>query len=228
MLHYQPIVSLRDGRVSHHEALVRMRDEHGARLLAPSAFLPAAERSGLVREIDRLVIDSVARTLSRSRGAHTRIAVNLSALSVTDEAMLSHIRRALQQSGVAPSRLVAEITETESICDMDQARRFCLGLRELGCEVALDDFGAGFGALHYLKHLPFSYLKIDGDFIGALTRSSADQLVVRALVGLAKGMGFATIAEFVEDRPTQQMLCELGVDYAQGFHLGRPVAAAPV
>ena len=90
------------------------------------------------------------------------------------------------------------------------------------------DFGAGFGAFHYLKHLPFSYLKIDGDFICGLPGSAHDQLVVRALVGLARGMGFATIAEFVRDAATMELLTELGVDYAQGFHVGRPRALAPV
>jgi EAL domain-containing protein (putative c-di-GMP-specific phosphodiesterase class I) len=228
VLHYQPIVALRDGRTSHYEALVRLSDGAGGRLLAPRAFLPAAERSGVVRDIDRMVVDHVASVLARSREGDTRIAVNLSALSVTDAAMLGHIHRRLQRHGVQPSRLVVEITETASICDLNQAREFCAGLRALGCEVALDDFGAGFGAFHYLKHLPFSYLKIDGDFITALTTSTEDRLVVDALVRLGRGMGFATIAEFVADQDTQDLLAELGVDYAQGFHVGPPSAAAPV
>src|SRR5439155_8740050 len=100
-------------------------------------------------------------------------------------------------------------------CDMRQAKAFCAGAQALGCAVALDDFGAGFGGLHYLKHLPFSYLKIDGDFIRGLPCSAHDQRVVRALVGLARGIGFSTIAEFVRDRATMRMLRELGVDYAQ-------------
>jgi EAL domain-containing protein (putative c-di-GMP-specific phosphodiesterase class I) len=228
VLHYQPIVSLRDGRVSHHEALVRMSEGSGGPLLVPRAFLPAAERSGVVREIDRMVVDRVTHVLARSPGGSTRIAVNLSALSLTDTEMLSHIRRRLREHRVDASRLVVEITETASICDLDQARDFCAGLRALGCDVALDDFGAGFGAFHYLKHLPFSYLKIDGDFITTLTRSAADRLVVDALVRLGRGMGFATIAEFVADQDTQDLLARIGVDYAQGFHLGRPGAAAPV
>jgi EAL domain-containing protein (putative c-di-GMP-specific phosphodiesterase class I) len=228
VLHYQPIVSLRDGRTSHHEALVRLSDGAGGRLLAPRAFLPAAERSGVVRDIDRMVVDRVACVLARSPEGGTRIAINLSALSVTDAAMLGHIHRRLQRHGVDPSRMVIEITETASICDLGQAREFCAGLRALGCEVALDDFGAGFGAFHYLKHLPFSYLKIDGDFITALTSSSDDRLVVEALVRLGRGMGFATIAEFVADQDTEDLLAALGVDYAQGYHLGRPSAATPL
>jgi EAL domain-containing protein (putative c-di-GMP-specific phosphodiesterase class I) len=228
VLHYQPIISLRDGRTSHHEALVRMSEGAGGPLLGPRAFLPAAERSGMVREIDRMVVDRVARVLARSRKGHTRIAVNLSALSVTDAAMLAHIHRCLQRHRVRPARLVVEITETASICDLGRAREFCAGLNALGCEVALDDFGAGFGAFHYLKHLRFSYLKIDGEFITALTSSAQDRLVVDALVRLGRGLGFATIAEFVADQDTQDLLARLGVDYAQGFHVGRPSAAAPV
>ena len=233
VLHYQPIVSLRDGRVSHHEALVRLTDGPHGRLLAPASFLPAAERYGLIGDIDRMVLAKVAAVLADrggSRGARggARIAVNLSALSVSDARMLPHIERLLARHRVSPARLVIELTETASISDMEQAQAFCAGAQALGCAVALDDFGTGFGALHYLKHLRFSYLKIDGGFISSLTRSRHDQLVVRALVGLARGMGFSTIAEFVRDRPTLELLRELGVDYAQGFHLGRPRPVAPV
>jgi EAL domain-containing protein (putative c-di-GMP-specific phosphodiesterase class I) len=174
-----------------------------------------------------MVVHRVASVLARSRQGDTKIAVNLSALSVTDAGMLAHVHHCLQRHRVRPSRLVIEITETASICDLSQAREFCAGLRALGCEVALDDFGAGFGALHYLKHLPFNYLKIDGDFITALTSSADDRLVVEALVRLGRGMGFATIAEFVADQGTQDLVAQLGVDYAQGFHLGRPSAVAP-
>ena len=229
VLHYQPIVSLSDGRTSHHEALVRLADEGGGPPLAPAAFLPAAERHGLICEIDRMVLDKVASVLgSAEAGSSVRIAVNLSALSVSDGRMLCYIERVLARHGAPPWRLVIELTETASICDMRQAQAFCAGAQALGCAVALDDFGVGFGALHYLKHLPFSYLKIDGDFIRGLPRSTHDQLVVRALVGLARGIGFSTIAEFVRDRATMRILRELGVDYAQGFHVGRPRALAPL
>ncbi|HWX74855.1 MAG TPA: EAL domain-containing protein [Solirubrobacteraceae bacterium] len=229
VLHYQPIVSLRDGRVSHHEALVRLADEPGGGLLAPGAFLPAAERFGLICDIDRLVLERVIALLGSAGGeSDARIAVNVSALSVSDGRLLGFIERCLARHRVRPSRLVLELTETASISDMAQAKAFCAGAQALGCAVALDDFGAGFGAFHYLKHLAFSYLKIDGDFISGLPGSAHDQLVVRALVGLARGMGFATIAEFVHDQQTLRLLERLGVDYAQGFHVGRPRALAPV
>lgn len=219
VLHYQPIVSLADGRLSHHEALVRLADEPGGGVIGPASFLPAAERYGLIRAIDRMVLEKVVTLLADSPGS---IAMNLSALSVTDPAMLDEIERVLALHGVDPRRLVIEVTETASISDMPRASGFCAGVQRLGCAVALDDFGAGFGSFHYLKHLPFRYLKIDGDFIRGLPGSTHDQLVVRALVGLVREMGQQTIAEFVGDRQTLELLREYGVDYAQGFEIGRP------
>ncbi len=224
-VHYQPIVSLADGSPSHYEALVRLADEPSGRLVAPGRFLPAAERYGLIRDVDRLVLAHVA-TLLGGRG-DARVAINLSALSVTDPTMLTYIDRCLDRHGVDPGRLVIEITETAAISDMDRARSFCDGLVTLGCAIALDDFGAGFGSFQYLKHLPFDYLKIDGDFVRTLPSSPKDQLVVQALVGLAQGMGKRTIAEYVTDRATLELLRRYGVDYAQGFELGRPHPRMP-
>src|ERR1700682_5394323 len=195
------------GRISYHEALLRLADEPGGRLVAPARFLPAAERYGLIREIDRMVLDKVAELLSLSaRRPAPTIAVNLSALSVTDEGMLAHIEGGLAAHGVDPSRLVIEVTETASISDMERARVFCEGVQRLGCAIALDDFGAGFGSFQYLKQLPFRYLKIDGDFIRGLPSSPNDQLVVQAIVGVVKGMGRMTIAEFVGDEPTMRLV----------------------
>jgi EAL domain-containing protein (putative c-di-GMP-specific phosphodiesterase class I) len=223
VLHYQPIVSLADGRVSHHEALVRLADQPDGSLVAPGRFLPAAERYGLIRDIDRMVLGKVAALLARDSGEDgVRIAMNLSALSVTDGEMLGHIERGLAQHDVDPARLVVEVTETAAISDMERASAFCEGVQALGCAVALDDFGTGFGSFHYLKRLPFSYLKIDGDFVRGLLHSHTDQLVVKALVGVARGLGRHTIAEFVGDRPTMVMLRSFGVDYAQGYEIGRP------
>jgi EAL domain-containing protein (putative c-di-GMP-specific phosphodiesterase class I) len=224
VLHFQPIVRVRDRTVAHHEALLRLADEPRGRLVAPAHFLPAAERYGLIRDIDRMVVDRVAAQLAGQPAARGGIAVNLSALSVTDAGMLEHIARRLDHHAVDASRLVVELTETAAISDMDSARRFCAGALALGCEVALDDFGAGFGSFQYLKHLPFSYLKIDGDFVRRLPSSRTDQLLVQALAGVARGMGAQTIAEFVGDEATIELLRGYGVDYAQGYAVGRPRA----
>jgi EAL domain-containing protein (putative c-di-GMP-specific phosphodiesterase class I) len=233
-LHYQPIVALRGGAVTHHEALVRLADEPDGRLVAPASFLPAAERYGLVRAIDRLVVSRVAAVLgdaspvSAERSAQPRrIALNLSALSVTDRGMLAHIEHELVRHRVDPARLVVEITETAAISDMRRAQAFCEGIEALGCAIALDDFGVGFGSLYYAKRLPFSYLKIDGDFVRELPASPNDKLLVSAIVDVARGMGRETIAEFVGDQATVELLRELDVDYAQGFHIGRPAPLLP-
>ena len=241
VLHFQPIVGVADRRVSHYEALLRLADEPDGSLIAPGRFLAAAERHGLIREIDRMVIDRVAALLggdsnlaaagsparseraSPSATPHTRIAVNVSALSITDPAMLSYLAERLHSRGVEPSRLVVEITETAAISNMERAQAFCAGVLALGCEIALDDFGAGFGSFQYLKHLPFSYLKIDGDFIRRLPVSRTDQLVVKGLAGIVRGMRRRTIAEFVGDEETMSMLLGYGVDYAQGYQIGRPL-----
>jgi EAL domain-containing protein (putative c-di-GMP-specific phosphodiesterase class I) len=221
VLHFQPIVSLRSGEPSHYEALVRLADEPSGRLVSPSHFLAAAERYGLIFDLDRLVVSKAVGVLARGSD---RVAVNLSALSTTDPAMLSHIAGELHRRRVAPGRLVVEITETAAISDMRRAQAFCAEVRALGCAIALDDIGAGFGSFYYLKHLPFDYLKIDGHFVRSLPTSLNDQLVVKALVGVARGMGKQTVAEFVGDAATVELLREYGVDHAQGFALGRPGA----
>ncbi len=228
-VHYQPILALCDGTVAHHEALVRLADEPDGRLVAPAEFLPAAERYGLVRAIDRLVVSRVVALLAQtfdSKDAPRSVAVNLSALSVTDRGMLGYIEGELLRHGVDPARLVVEITETAAISDMRRAQAFCEGVLGLGCAIALDDFGVGFGSLYYAKRLPFTYLKIDGDFVRELTASRNDRLLVSAIVDVARGMGRETIAEFVGDEATVELLRELGVDYAQGFHIGRPAPLA--
>jgi EAL domain-containing protein (putative c-di-GMP-specific phosphodiesterase class I) len=228
MLHYQPIVSLQDGAISHYEALIRLADSPDGSLTPPCAFLPAAERYGLIQQIDRTVIAKVCALMGGElagepgRASQARVAVNLSALSITDRGMLAHIERELVRNDVNPDRLVIEVTETAAIGDMRRARAFCEGVHTLGSSVALDDFGAGFGSFQYLKRLPFRYLKIDGDFIRTLPTSRKDQLVVQALVSVARGMGKLTIAEYVGDEPTIGLLRHYGVDYAQGFELGRP------
>jgi EAL domain-containing protein (putative c-di-GMP-specific phosphodiesterase class I) len=224
VLHYQPIVCLEDGTVSHHEALLRLADDSDGQLVAPGSFLPAAERYGLVRQIDRMVLGEAIYLMGAELADRdTPVAVNLSALSVTGEGTLAHIERLLASYEVDPSRLILEVTETAAISDMGRASEFCRGVQRLGCAVALDDFGAGFGSFRYLKRLPFDYLKIDGDFVRALPRSHKDQLVVQALVRVAQGMGKRTIAEYVGGQETIALLRSYGVDYAQGFAIGRPV-----
>ena len=227
VLHYQPILSLDSNEIVHYEALVRLADEGDGPPLPPGEWLAAAERYGLIGEIDRLVVSKAVRRLAHGEGMGIAgegmgIAVNLSARSIVDGGMLGHIERELLRHGVAACRLTLEVTETAAISDMASARAFCEGAAALGCPLALDDFGVGFASFHHLKHLPFSQLKIDGEFIRGLCDSAQDRLMVSALVEVAKGMGMRTIAEWVGDEPTIELLRELGVDGAQGFQIGRP------
>ena len=228
-LYQQPIVALDTGEVVAHELLLRMRDESGD-VIPPGAFLPVAERFGLVQDIDRWVVRTAIRTLEREQaaGRRPRFEINLSGASVTDPDLEHYIEVELAASRADPSGLVFELTETAAIVNVDRARRFATRLAELGCEFALDDFGAGFGSFYYLKHIPFDYLKIDGDFVRGLVDSREDQHVVRAIVEIASGMGKRTVAEFVGDDATMRMLGELGVDFAQGYHLGRPAPLADI
>jgi diguanylate cyclase (GGDEF)-like protein/PAS domain S-box-containing protein len=223
VLHAQPVVETLSGRTTQHELLVRMVDPHGD-LILPGSFLPIAERFGLMREIDRWVLTRAIRMLGEHRadGRRPTVEINLSAHSLVDPQLAAHIGRELRATGVSARQLIFEVTETTAIGNIAAARTFAERLGELGCRFALDDFGAGFGSFYYLKHLPFDYIKIDGEFVRNCTEDPTDRLVIRAVVELARGMGKRTIAEFVGDKATLITLQQLGVDYAQGYHLGPP------
>ena len=148
--------------------------------------------------------------------------INMSGKTLVEPDLLEDLQRMIAACPVLPRRLVVEVTETAAIVNIDKARRVARTLRELGCEFALDDFGAGFASFYYLKHLDFDYLKIDGEFIRTLNVNRTDELVVKSVVDIARGLGARTIAEFVGDDETVELLRQLGVDYGQGYHLGRP------
>jgi diguanylate cyclase (GGDEF)-like protein len=218
----QPILSLRTNEVSQYELLLRMRD--GDELLPPHAFLPSAERSGMVREIDMWVTRQAIHLIDQQRraGQDLRLEVNLSGRTLGDATLPRAIREELRNVPIDPGSLIFEVTETAAVLNMDEAREFATQLTDMGCRFALDDFGAGFGSFYYLKYLPLEFLKIDGDFIGDLASNDTDQAMVRAIVGLSAQLGKATIAEFVGDAETIELLREYGVDFAQGFHVGHP------
>ncbi|MDX6521632.1 MAG: hypothetical protein QOF08_2237, partial [Gaiellales bacterium] len=217
VLFAQPIVDLSSGETVQRELLIRMRERDGT-FVSPGEFLPAAERYGLIGEIDTWVIGQAAALAAGG----TPVEINLSGLSIGDPAILAAVERALEESGADPKLLVFEVTETAVASDLDAGRAFAEQLKALGCGFALDDFGTGFGGLTYLKHLPADTLKIDIDFVRDLLTSEPDQRLVRAIVDLAHGFGQTTIAEGVEDEQTLQRLREMGVDRAQGYFLGRP------
>ena len=228
-LHAQPILSLTTSEVSQYELLVRMKEPNGE-LLPPHAFLPSAERSGLIQEIDAWVTRRAIRLIDQHQrvGRELRLEVNLSGRTLGDSTLPQVIEEELRKTPIDPANLIFEVTETAAVLNMDEAREFALELRRMGCRFALDDFGAGFGSFYYLKYLPVEFLKIDGDFIGDLSRSDTDQAMVKAMVDLSRGLGKATIAEFVGNDRTVELLRDYGVDYVQGFHIGRPQPIAEI
>jgi PAS domain S-box-containing protein len=221
-LHAQPIIDLASGETVQRELLIRMRGTDGS-LIPPGAFLPAAEKHGAIRDIDRWVIAKGADLAATG----IDVEINISAASIGDPGLIADIEHELERTGADPSRLVFEITETALIEETEVAVTLAERLRRLGCRFALDDFGSGYGGFHYLKHLPMDFLKIDREFIRDARTDEADQHVIRAIVGLAKGFGLQTIAEGVEDQETLELLREFGVDHVQGFHVGRPALLEP-
>ncbi|MHB1467577.1 MAG: EAL domain-containing protein [Solirubrobacteraceae bacterium] len=223
-LHCQPIVDFASGSVAQWELLLRLPGA-GGELILPSQFLYTAERSDLILDIDRWVLSEALKLVAEQRdlGRSVRLAVNISGRSVGAPELLALVEEELASTAVEPSSLVLEVTETAAIANMDRARGFASELQSLGCHFALDDFGAGFGSFYYLKHIPFDYVKIDGEFIRNLPASTTDQLIVDSIVQMSKGLGKHTVAEFVGDQDTVEILKAHGVDYGQGFHLGRPI-----
>jgi diguanylate cyclase (GGDEF)-like protein len=219
----QPIVELGTGNTSQYELLLRMKDETGD-LIPPGSFLYIAERLDMVQEIDRWVVKSAIGMLEEHerQGHPLTLEVNLSGRSIGDPELLELIVAELARTRVTPENLIFEVTETTAVANMSAARAFGDRLSELGCRFALDDFGAGFGSFYYLKHLPFDFLKIDGEFVRNCRVSHTDRLLIRAVVDIARGLEKKTVAEIVGDDETVQLLTELGVDYGQGYHLGRP------
>ncbi len=213
----QPIIDLRSGATVSHELLLRMRERDGT-IRAPCSFLPAAERSGVIHELDRWVIGQAARLA----GAGHDVELNLSADSLGDPSLADDFIAAVTEHGADPARIVVELTETALLPDDTVAWTFIERIRALGCEFALDDFGTGFGTFSYLKRLPIDYLKIDIDFVRDLRSNPASRNVVEAVVALARSFGHRTIAEGVEDDETLQTLRRMGVDYAQGYLIGHP------
>ena len=224
VLYGQPILDLRENEVSQYEVLLRLRDDEGGELLTPSTFLYVAERFGLIQAIDGWVVGRAIELIAENERAGRPLVlhVNISGKSIGDPRVAALIESALTTAGIDPSRLVVELTETAAMANIEEAKAFAHRLRARGCRLALDDFGAGLGSFYYLKNLPFDYLKIDGDLIRGLAASRMDQLVVEAIVGIARGMGKKTVAEFVSDDETVRLLDKAGVDYAQGYHVGRP------
>ena len=223
-LHLQPIMNIADGRISSAEVLLRLRDQD--ELVPPARFLYIAERVGLMPRVDAWVIDRSVQLLARLRAEHDpefEFEVNLSGHSIGNPEIEQAICDSLTVYDVDPSALILEITETAAVGDVALARAFAERITDLGCAFALDDFGAGFGSFYYLKHLLFDYVKIDGEFVAHVHESQVDRTIMRSIVGIARDLGKRTVAEFVSTPEVLQVCREEGVDFAQGYLIGKPV-----
>ncbi|MGZ4436947.1 MAG: sensor domain-containing protein [Nocardioidaceae bacterium] len=226
VLHLQPILDLATDTVTGAEVLVRMVD--GDEVVPPSRFLPIAERTGQIVDLDCWVIEHSIALLRDIRAVDPdfRLEVNVSGRSIGHPALERAVLGALDEHGVAADGLVLEITETSAVADVETARRFAERMARAGCEFALDDFGAGFGSFYYLKHLDFDYVKIDGEFVANVHANPADRLILNSIVGVARGLGKKTVAEFVGEQAVLDVVRAEGVDLAQGYFVGMPVPVA--
>ncbi|GAB3301783.1 EAL domain-containing protein [Epidermidibacterium keratini] len=222
-LHLQPIYDVRAGRVAGAEALVRLAD--GGELVHPGRFIYIAERAGLIAELDAWVIRNAVPMLGtlRQYAGDFEIGVNISARSLGNALIEDALTDVIEQIGVRRGELIVEITETAAVQDITVARDFADRMRDLGVEIALDDFGAGFGSFHYLKHISFDWVKVDGEFVANAHRDPRDLAMLRSIVGLANDLGVRTVAEWVSSPAAMDVARELGMDAAQGFAIGAPV-----
>jgi EAL domain-containing protein (putative c-di-GMP-specific phosphodiesterase class I) len=229
-IYYQPIVPIgrRGDDWAHYELLLRMRDERGE-LVAPTAFIPAAERYNLMPSLDRWVISQTLESLAYRGEPGVEpytLAINLSGTTLNDARFLDFLLDELSAASVPPGALCFEITETAAIANLAQVVSFMRALKARGCRFSLDDFGTGLSSLTYLKNLPVDYVKIDGQFISNVTRDPADECVVESIARMARAFKIQAIAERVESREVMQRLGELGVSFAQGFFIAVPQSVA--
>ena len=224
VLFQQPVVRLKDRKTVHHEVLLRIRDEDGEHIL-PGNFIELAESLGLIQDIDMRVVEKTLaylRAQERSDGK-LRYFVNLSRVSISDQHWVQRMTALLHGSGVNPSQLVFEITETAAMSEIDVTITFIKRLKEMGCRFALDDFGAGFSSFYYLKRFDVDYLKIDGSFIRDLATDEGSRIFVRALNDVARGLDKQVIAEWVETPEALNLLLGMGTQFGQGHLFQRPV-----
>jgi len=227
VLFHQEIRPLASGVRPFHEILLRMLDEEG-KLIPPGRFIPIAEEHDLATAIDLWVVRQTLKLLSRGAApalAEATIAINLSGRSLGDEGFLEEIKGAILESGIETGRLYFEITETAAVANMADANRFIASLKDMGCRFVLDDFGSGFSSFAYLKNLPVDLLKIDGEFVRSMEGDATNRAMVASVNQIGQVMGLGTIAEWVENEATYELLREMGVDFVQGYFVHRPEVA---
>ena len=223
ILLFQPILDIQTKQINHYECLSRIKNEDGS-FLMPEDFIGFAEDLGLIGKIDRMVLKKAIKQhiKFKQQGKTIKLAVNLSGRSFNDITIFDDIKTLLEAPGVEPGQIIFEITETAAVSDFSAAQDLITKIKDLGCSLALDNFGVGFSSFFYLKHLPVDYVKIDGSFITQLDRSFEDKVFVRSLIEVSQALGKKTVAEFVENEDILMFLKGFGVDYVQGYHIGKP------
>lgn len=223
VLYFQPILELKTDRISHYECLVRLISEQGS-VIPPGEFIEHAEVLGLIGHIDRIVMGkAIAQHLEfNKKGMNVGLSINLSGRSLNDKTVSHEIKRLLTLPRVNPEKIIFEITETAAISNFPSARTLINEMKNLGCRFAIDDFGVGFSSFQYLKDLAVDYVKIDGSFIRKIDTSHGDRIFVKSMSEIAHALGKKTIAEFVENEAIVSVLREYDIDYAQGYHIGKP------
>lgn len=223
-LAWQPVIDSRTGAVAHYEGLLRLFSDDG-KISSAGTLIPIAERMGFIPMIDKLVLTKVAEELRHDK--EVSLALNVSNLTTNDHSYFALLSQLVEETPDIAPRLIIELTETAIHGDLKHMARFCAEVQALGCQVALDDFGAGYTSFRQLKALSVDMVKIDGAFIRDLTDNADSRFFVKTLLDFTRGFGLKSVAEFVENGEIAKMLMELGVDYLQGYYFAKPLNHRP-
>jgi len=223
LLLYQPILDIKKNKISHYECLIRMKGNED-KIIMPDEFIGFAEELGLIGKIDRWVIKTAIKKQAQLQQNNNfcKLAINLSGWSMNDGSIFEDIAAQLLLHKVNPKQIIFEITETSAVSNFLAAQNLIKNIKSLGCAIALDDFGVGFSSFYYLKHLPVDYVKIDGSFVKHVDKNKDDKIFVKALTEVSQTLGKQVVAEFVENEAILQVLKDFGIEYAQGYHIGKP------
>ncbi len=219
LLYYQPVFSISNGEIVHYEALIRLKDD-GAGVILPEKFIPVAENFGLMQQIDTWVVNSCLTHMAER--PDMKVFINISGATLEDKDLLDTIESNIRTSGVSPSRIGFEITETSAVRDLSNVERWIRKLKKLGCLFALDDFGTGFSSFSYLQALPVDFIKLDKTFVQNVDKVPVNRAIIQAIISISSILGKKTIAEYIENEAVYKVIKELGVYGGQGFFLGRP------
>jgi EAL domain-containing protein (putative c-di-GMP-specific phosphodiesterase class I) len=224
LLFYQPIMSIGTQEIEHYECLLRMIGS-GNEIISPHMFIETAEKTGLILHLDQRVLELafIKQAELIQQGHNIKLSINLSGEMLSNRETFNIITKLLDKYHLDASKFIFEVTETQAVTSLQSAHDLINNVKSIGGSFALDDFGVGFSSMNYLKKLRVNFLKIDGSFIKNIHNNHEDQLFVNAIKSVAQGMGIKTIAEFVENKIILDALTEMGVDYAQGYHIGKPM-----